>query len=349
MEGQSGPPHFSDPKTTFKHMQQLKAKTEAVEKSQVALRVDFQQFRENSLHINRFHELEKKVGLALTTVDVLTAAKEEDGASAMKTLLQEMQRTITRQDKKSEGQARAIARLQSQLEDRTAASSLSVAKGPSHLHRDKYLLTTGNSTDNSKAEPSNRDGIMMQVTKSVEELQRTTSMMSVQLAELELQLQASLASTHTGSFLWRIPDVARRKRDAFDGRITSIYSPPFYSGRNGYKLCIRSYLNGDGIGFNTHLSVFFVLMRGEYDPLLKWPFESKVSFILIEQNLRQHISQTFEPTPDSNSFHRPRTDMNVASGFPQFAKLSVLEEGNYVKNDVLFLKCIVDISKITHP
>ena len=29
--------------------------------------------------------------------------------------------------------------------------------------------------------------------------------------------------------------------------------------------------------------------------------------------------------------------MNVASGCPQFAKLSVLDEGNYVKNDVLFL------------
>ena len=30
--------------------------------------------------------------------------------------------------------------------------------------------------------------------------------------------------------------------------------------------------------------------------------------------------------------------MNVASGCPQFAKLSILDEGNYAKNDVLFLK-----------
>ena len=52
------------------------------------------------------------------------------------------------------------------------------------------------------------------------------------MSELELQLQASLASTHTGSFLWRIPDVARRRRDAIDERVTSIYSPPFYTGRS---------------------------------------------------------------------------------------------------------------------
>lgn len=41
--------------------------------------------------------------------------------------------------------------------------------------------------------------------------------------------------------------------------------------------------------------------------------------------------------------------MNVASGCPQFAKLSILDEENYVREDVLFIKCIVDTSKIFHP
>ena len=51
--------------------------------------------------------------------------------------------------------------------------------------------------------------------------------------------------------------------------------------RNGYKMCIRAYLNGDGSGYNTHLSLFFVLMKGEYDALLRWPFDYKVSMILV--------------------------------------------------------------------
>ena len=41
--------------------------------------------------------------------------------------------------------------------------------------------------------------------------------------------------------------------------------------------------------------------------------------------------------------------MNVASGCPQFAKLNILDEENYVREDVLFIKCIVDTSKIFHP
>ena len=190
---------------------------------------------------------------------------------------------------------------------------------------------------------------LMELEKRVEELFRQQTALKTHTAELEMQLQASLASTHNGSFLWRIPDVSRRKRDAIDERITSIYSPPFYTGRNGYKMCVRAYLNGDGSGHTTHLSLFFVLMKGEYDPLLKWPFDYKVSMILVDQNHRKHVVQTFKPTPESSSFQRPKTDMNVASGCPQFAKLSVLDNIDYVKDNVLYIKCIVDTARIFHP
>ena len=133
-----------------------------------------------------------------------------------------------------------------------------------------------------------------QLEEKVLEVERTLNVISVHHSELELQLQASLASTHNGAFLWRIPEVRRRIRDAKIGRITSIYSPPFYTGRNGYKMCIRAYLNGDGSGEGTHLSIFFVLMKGEYDPLLQWPFESKVSLILVDQDHMKHLVQTFK-------------------------------------------------------
>ena len=57
--------------------------------------------------------------------------------------------------------------------------------------------------------------------------ERETSTLKVDVSELKLQLLASLVSTHNGSFLWCIPEVAR---DAIDERITSIYSPLFYTG-----------------------------------------------------------------------------------------------------------------------
>ena len=188
-----------------------------------------------------------------------------------------------------------------------------------------------------------------QVEEKTLEVERTLNILSVHHSELELQLQASLASTHNGAFLWRIPDMRRRIHDAKIGRITSIYSPPFYTGRNGHKMCIRAYLNGDGTGEGTHLSIFFVLMRGEYDPLLQWPFEHKVSLILVDQDQKKHLVQTFKPNVQSSSFQKPKSDMNVASGCPEFAKLSILDNPSYVKDDVMYIKAVVDTSKILHP
>ena len=190
---------------------------------------------------------------------------------------------------------------------------------------------------------------MKHLEEKVLEVERVNNILNVHHSELELQLQASLASTHNGAFLWRIPEVHRKIRDAKLGCIPSIHSPPFYTGRNGYKMCIRAYLNGDGSGEGTHLAIFLVLMKGEYDPLLQWPFDHKVSLILVDQDHMTHLVQTFKPNPQSSSFQKPKTDMNVASGCPEFADLSILDNTSYMKDDQMYIKAVVDTSAIRHP
>ena len=76
---------------------------------------------------------------------------------------------------------------------------------------------------------SNPMDYIRQVEEKTLEVERTLNILSVHHSELELQLQASLASTHNGAFLWRILEMRRRIHDAKIGRITSIYSPPFYT------------------------------------------------------------------------------------------------------------------------
>ena len=160
--------------------------------------------------------------------------------------------------------------------------------------------------------------------------------------ELDLRLDLLRASTFNGSFLWRIPDIQRRRKDAVDGKTISLYSPPFYTGRNGhgYKMCIKAYFNGDGIGYNTHVSLFFALMKGEYDPLLIWPFDHEVALIMVDQDQKNHIVQAFKPSPDSSSFQRPKSEMNIASGFPKFVELKVLNDDSFVKDDVLYIMAV---------
>ena len=120
-------------------------------------------------------------------------------------------------------------------------------------------------------------------------------------------------------------DFSRKRQEAINGRTRSIYSTPFYTSRAGYKMCTRIYLNGDGVGKGTHVSLFFVIMRGQYDAILPWPFKQKVTLMLLNQNNGEHVIDAFRPDPSSLSFRRPQSAMNIASGIPLFCPLSRLE------------------------
>ena len=160
------------------------------------------------------------------------------------------------------------------------------------------------------------------------------------------------SSSRDGTYIWKITGVAEKIAAAISDQQTSIYSPPFFSSANGYKMCMRLYLNGDGQARRTHLSLFFVLMRGDYDPILFWPFQYKITFILLDQSgAQQHIVDSFRPDIKSNSFQRPRSDMNIASGLPKFTPLSSIEAENnpYIRDNCMFIRCIVDFTSLPKP
>ncbi|RUS70195.1 hypothetical protein EGW08_022039 [Elysia chlorotica] len=172
----------------------------------------------------------------------------------------------------------------------------------------------------------------------------------IRMAEMDLRFQMLETASYDGRLLWKIRDFSHRKRDAVQGRTVSLYSQPFYAGRFGYKMCARIYLNGDGIGRGTHMSLYFVVMKGEYDALLPWPFQHRVSLILLDQSAaKRHLKDEFFPDPNSTSFRRPENaEMNVASGCPLFVAHTVLDNPNnqYIKDDTLFIKVLVDMSNL---
>jgi hypothetical protein len=183
------------------------------------------------------------------------------------------------------------------------------------------------------------------------DLHKTLTLNQVSLLALEERLINQEKLSTDGTYLWKITNLQEKMQEAKSGRQTSFYSPPFYTSRNGYKMCIRIYLNGDGNGRNTHLSLFFVILRGEYDALLRWPFRQKVSFILYDQSSsesKENIHDAFRPDPSSSSFKRPTSEMNIASGLPLFCPLAKLfaSDHEYIKDNTLFIKTIVDISDL---
>uniref|UniRef100_A0A674P067 TNF receptor-associated factor n=1 Tax=Takifugu rubripes TaxID=31033 RepID=A0A674P067_TAKRU len=183
------------------------------------------------------------------------------------------------------------------------------------------------------------------LSNKVRQLERTVGLKDLTVAEMEGRLREMSATTFDGVFVWRISDFAKKRQDAIAGRAPAMFSPAFYTSKYGYKMCLRIYLNGDGTGRGSHLSLFFVVMRGQSDALLKWPFNQKVTLMLLDQSNREHIIDAFRPDVTSSSFQRPVSEMNIASGCPLFCPLSKLDGKNsYIRDDTIFIKAIVDLT-----
>ena len=212
-----------------------------------------------------------------------------------------------------------------------------------NLHKELVLLK-GTTTMPKDSEP--RPNLATSHHACERRLDRTEHQLAlheIQLSDQDLKVQILQTMSYDGVYLWKIDQYSRRFQEAVSGKTSSIYSPPFYVGRFGYKVCACLYPNGDGMGKETHVSVFFVIMRGEYDALLPWSFTQKVHFKLLDQDRIRDAYDCLRPDPQSSSFKRPTSDMNIASGCPTFISHRELRQGGYVQGDTIFVKIIVDI------
>ena len=208
-----------------------------------------------------------------------------------------------------------------------------------------YNSNSAMSVSKLRDDVDNQQSQLVQLGDNVQVMQENFTQFSIALDELRLRQDVLEVKTTNGVFIWKIPDIRRRYRDAVDRKTISLYSPPFYTSPHGYRMCIRVYLNGDGIGKGTHISVFFVLMKSEHDCLLSWPFKQSVRFTLINQVSQSNsISEAFAPDLSSPSFQQPTGEMNVASGFPKFVRQSILQNEEFTQGNAIYIKAQVDVS-----
>ena len=188
-----------------------------------------------------------------------------------------------------------------------------------------------------------RKEIVVQVEKNSDGLKQLTSTVgsiSQNLSDVDLRHQLHENTTYTGHMIWKIDNFGQRYEQAVIGKTTALHSAPSFTDKYGYKFCARLYLNGDGMGKGTHVSLFFVLMKSEFDSLLVWPFNKTVTFTLLNQeNAEKNVKESFNADVKSSSFKRPTKHMNIASGCPFFVAQEKLKEpGNgFIKDGCFYL------------
>ena len=112
------------------------------------------------------------------------------------------------------------------------------------------------------------------------------------------------------------------------------FSPPFYSGPVGYKMCLCVVNDGFMPGYFA-LSVY--LMRGEHDDRLAWPFRGDITVQLVNQiNDQNHMKVTLKFSNKSpiSSCSRVTSRERAKSGCEEMFVHSRL----FVKDDCVYLR-----------
>ena len=183
---------------------------------------------------------------------------------------------------------------------------------------------------------------------ALEEHLKATVNEHLAMAIAKVRSNESRSICTNGIFVWpirnfRIHFETARKSD----EELAIFSQPFYTSQYGYKLRIKAYLNGRDRGKGSHLSLYLIIMKGEYDALLEWPFNQKITFYLLDQGeQRKHKIHQLSPNrslPNVRAvFNKPSSKENLGIGNPSFVSHEVIDAGEFVKDDTIFLKCEVE-------
>lgn len=83
--------------------------------------------------------------------------------------------------------------------------------------------------------------------------------------------------------LFFLQDFSKHKREGYEW-----LSEPFYTGSEGYKLCLGVHANGYA-DVHGYMSVFIHLMKGEFDNRLKWPVSGRITVKLLDQRYESNV------------------------------------------------------------
>lgn len=150
--------------------------------------------------------------------------------------------------------------------------------------------------------------------------------------------------TENVEFVWTVNDFLVKRKRAKNGSETQIFSDPFYSSKNGYKMCMCIYPDGDLSVKGSYLNACFHIMSGPSDNSLAWPFQYDVTLALIDQKTGidyRSCTVKYIEMPNNDGWKKPTAQINNGI-FAYSIKLNeLLSNATLCQNDQIVIKCTV--------
>jgi TNF receptor-associated factor 4 len=175
------------------------------------------------------------------------------------------------------------------------------------------------------------------LTASHKKLEEENKQLKTQVVKLEQSLQELTTDSEPTcvDFVMNNFDQHKKDKDVW-------ISPSFYSHPHGYKMCLAVYANGLDDGKGTHVSVYVYIRRGEYDNILRWPFQGTIPICVLGEHELAHLVHILICTTAAPLERVTEGDRSENGfGYPQFMPHSSLN--SYLRNDSLHFR----ISQVT--
>lgn len=173
-------------------------------------------------------------------------------------------------------------------------------------------------------EQQNRE---LSITVSNQKNQLTALQTSVRFTEEEMLLRNC-----NGVYIWKLNSFQEKLTSMINDPLKMYYSPGFYTGPNGYKICARINISSKDPEF---LSILLHIMKSENDDALDWPFNGVMYFVLIHpHNSEKDIRERTCSRPDLEAFRKPICELNKRSfGYVEFVRIRDLPD--FLRKDTL--------------
>ena len=164
-------------------------------------------------------------------------------------------------------------------------------------------------------------------------------------AHAPLVPQLPLPQEPEPDYTLKIPNFRRKIAQAKSNNdYGKIESEPFFSS-HGYKMKLWVYVSEAPSGYAGHMGIYLILMRSDRDAFLPWPFIKRSTFVLVDQQddltQRQNIKMDLVPN-GQEEFRRPKQLENKGLGYQQFVKHSTLRTRQYMRDNTVYIKILVD-------
>ena len=127
------------------------------------------------------------------------------------------------------------------------------------------------------------------------------------------------------------------KRKQFDN---AYISPPFTTSPQGYTLCLVVRANGIGDGKASHLSICALIMKGQHDDRLQWPFTGTIIFELLNWlEDKKHYKMTLSIDTNDDINRVTEGEYGDPYGYNQFISQSSLTS-SATNTQYLYQDCI---------